>query len=159
MKKHFNAGTMRVLDDIDKQICIILSTDSRTSYSDIARQVHLSRMSVRERIVNLQKSGVIERFTIQINARKAGTPLAIFLLIKADPRKVESVAEMVAEHIKVDSVYATTGTTLLHAHAFLSDSQEMEEFIHKDLYTIDGVIEIESHIMIKRYKSDRILLV
>ncbi|WP_094607202.1 hypothetical protein SPSIL_057880 [Sporomusa silvacetica DSM 10669] len=159
MKKHLNAGPLRELDEIDRQICSILSTDSRTSYSDIARQVHLSRMSVRERITNLQKNGIIERFTIRINARKTGAPLAVFLLIKADSRKVESVAEAVAKHPKVDSIYATTGTNALHVHAFLCDSQEMEDFIHKDLYTIDGVIEIQSNIMIKRYKSDRLLLV
>ncbi len=59
----------------------------------------------------------------------------------------------------LDSIYAMMGTNALHIHAFFGDAKELEDFIHKELYTMDGILEVHSNIMIKRYKNDRILLV
>ena len=53
------------LDKTDIRILKLLANDSRISYAEIAREVHLSRMAVRERVMKMLEEGIIERFTVQ----------------------------------------------------------------------------------------------
>ena len=41
------------LDKTDIRILKLLANDSRISYAEIAREVHLSRMAVRERVMKM----------------------------------------------------------------------------------------------------------
>lgn len=60
---------MYQMDETDYEILEILKGDGRCSYSDIAEQVHLSRVAVRERINNMKEGGVIRGFTVVIDAK------------------------------------------------------------------------------------------
>ena len=60
------------LDKTDIRILKLLANDSRISYAEIAREVHLSRMAVRERVMKMLEEGIIERFTVQLNSKKVG---------------------------------------------------------------------------------------
>ena len=59
------------LDKTDIRILKLLANDSRISYAEIAREVHLSRMAVRERVMKMLEEGIIERFTVQLNSKKS----------------------------------------------------------------------------------------
>ena len=56
---------MAILDEADYRILDILQKDGRITFSDLADQVNLSRSAVRERIKNMQDSGIIRGFTAQ----------------------------------------------------------------------------------------------
>lgn len=59
---------MTELDNIDRQIIGILRTDARTSVSNIAQQIKVSRATIQNRIDKLEKSGVITGYTALISA-------------------------------------------------------------------------------------------
>lgn len=59
-----------VLDDIDKQILQILTTNSNISYQDLQRAVLLSPSQARIRVKRLQENGIIQAFTILIDTSK-----------------------------------------------------------------------------------------
>ena len=50
---------MHQIDATDYAILEILKGDGRCSYSDIAEQVSLSRVAVRERISNMKNAGIL----------------------------------------------------------------------------------------------------
>jgi len=52
------------MDNKDKKIIKILSKDSRTPYTVMAQKIKLSESSVRKRVMNLEKNGIIEKFTL-----------------------------------------------------------------------------------------------
>ncbi|GLX85667.1 AsnC family transcriptional regulator [Thalassotalea loyana] len=58
---------MTELDNIDRQIIGILRTDARTSVSNIAQQIKVSRATIQNRIDKLEKSGVITGYTALIS--------------------------------------------------------------------------------------------
>jgi len=60
------------MDHIDQTILNILKENSRSSASDIAKQVSLSVPAVTERIKKLEQSGTIEKYTIRINPEELG---------------------------------------------------------------------------------------
>ena len=86
------------IDKTDINILKLLSNDSRISYAEIAREVHLSRMAVRERVMKMVEEGVVERFTVQLDPKQDGLNTPVFLQVEAAPSKLVDVANEVANH-------------------------------------------------------------
>jgi len=143
------------LDPMDLKILGLLANDCRISYAEISREVHMSRMAVRDRVLRMVDEGIIERFTVQISSRKVGLRCSVYLNIKTNPSQIEEVAKELEKNPKVESVYGITGTNALHVHAFLEDFSKVEKFI-EDIYKIKGLLEVEFNIMMRRYKSTRL---
>lgn len=60
------------LDLKDRKILLMLSQDVRMPISKIAKKVGLSRDSVKYRIANYQKKGIIKKYVTLVNASKLG---------------------------------------------------------------------------------------
>lgn len=146
------------LDKTDIRILKLLANDSRISYAEIAREVHLSRMAVRERVMKMLEEGIVQRFTVQLNSKKVGLYTPVFLKVKAMPNKLDEVGQELAKHPKVESVYAMTGKNELYADAFVKDIENLEEFVFEEIYKIEGVVEVEYNIITKKYKTRRLFV-
>jgi DNA-binding Lrp family transcriptional regulator len=147
------------IDEIDRKILALLVKDSRISYSTLSEQVGLSRVSVKERVSELKRKGVIERFTIEILAKHLGKPLPVFFDIKFSPEHLEEAALTIAEHPDIVIVYQMSGINALHVHGFFTDIDEVSNFVNAYLSKIPGVQGIVSEFLFKRYKSYRSLMV
>ena len=144
------------LDKTDIRILKLLANDSRISYAEIAREVHLSRMAVRERVMKMLEEGIIERFTVQLNSKKVGLNTPVFLQVKAIPHKLNDVADELVKHPQIESVYVLTGKNELYAEAFVEDVEGLEKFVFEEIYKIDWITEVEYNIITKKYKSRRL---
>ncbi len=147
------------LDEIDMKILGILEVDARTPYSTLAEMVGLSRVSVKERVNELKRRGVIERFTIQIPAKHIGKPLPVFFDLKFQPDLLEAAALEISAHPDIVIVYQMSGINALHVHGFFKDIDEVSIFVNSFVSRIPGVQGIASEFLFKRYKADRMLLV
>ncbi|HET7839846.1 MAG TPA: Lrp/AsnC family transcriptional regulator [Rectinemataceae bacterium] len=147
------------LDEIDLKILGILEEDARTPYSTLAEMVGLSRVSVKERVNELKRRGVIERFTIQIPAKHIGKPLPVFFDLKFQPELLEAAALVITDHPDIVIVYQMSGINALHVHGFFKDIDEVSTFVNSFVSKIPGVQAIASEFLFKRYKADRMLLV
>ena len=58
---------------------------------EIAREVHLSRMAVRERVMKMTEEDN-RKFTLQLNSSKVGLNTSVFLKISATPSEIDYVA-------------------------------------------------------------------
>ena len=56
-----------LMDDKDKQLLNLLSENSRTSTTTLARTLGLSRSTVQDRIRRLEDRGIIAGYTIRLN--------------------------------------------------------------------------------------------
>ncbi|KAF1678023.1 chromate efflux transcriptional regulator ChrS [Bacillus mexicanus] len=142
-----------VLDEIDKQILTILHEEGRISYTDLGKRVDLSRVAVQTRINHLIEAGVIEKFTAVINPAKIGIHVSVFFNVEVEPQFLEDVALKLEEEPAVTSLYHMTGPSKLHMHGIFANDQEMEEFLTKRLYPLEGVVSVDCQMLIKRYKS------
>ncbi|MED4856666.1 Lrp/AsnC family transcriptional regulator [Bacillus atrophaeus] len=142
-----------VVDDIDKQIMTILHEEGRISYTDLGKRVGLSRVAVQSRINQLIETGVIEKFTAVINPAKIGIHVSVFFNVEVEPQYLEEVALQLEEEPAVTSLYHMTGPSKLHMHGIFANDQEMEEFLTKRLYPLQGVVSVDCQMLIKRYKS------
>ncbi|WP_082235124.1 Lrp/AsnC family transcriptional regulator [Halobacillus massiliensis] len=141
------------IDDTDKKILELLIEDGRLSYADIGKKLELSRVAVRSRVNQLTELGVIEKFTAVINSEKVGKEVSAFFEVDCEPRSLVEVAENLANNPYVASCYQMTGPSTLHMHVLVSDFTELESFVNKELYALEGITRVESHILLRRFKS------
>jgi Lrp/AsnC family transcriptional regulator, leucine-responsive regulatory protein len=144
---------MMKIDQIDKKILEILTQNGRMSYVDIGKELNLSRVSVRERVNQLIDNGVIERFSTVINSELVGKKVSAFFEVDCEPASLVEVAENLANNPSVASCYQMTGPSTLHMHVLVDDFNALESFINKELYSLDGITRVESHILLRRFKS------
>ncbi|BBP92779.1 putative HTH-type transcriptional regulator YwrC [Bacillus safensis] len=153
MSKDYSIPNL-TLDERDKQILSLLHEDGRMSYTDLGKQVGLSRVAVQARIQQLIEAGVIERFTAVINPAKVGIHVSVFFNVEVvEPKFLEAVALQLEKETAVTSLYHMTGPSKLHMHGIFQHEQEMETFLTKKLYPLEGVVSVDCQMLIKRYKK------
>ncbi len=59
---------MKTLDAIDRHLLALLLDNSRLSLAALARAVGLSRSAVQERLARLERSNVIEKYTVRLGS-------------------------------------------------------------------------------------------
>jgi DNA-binding Lrp family transcriptional regulator len=69
-----------ILDKNDLTILPTLARDCRTSYNSIGSQIGLTSKSVKARVKNMVRSGVIEKFVVRVNPAAFGYRTAIVLV-------------------------------------------------------------------------------
>lgn len=141
------------IDEIDRKILDLLTENGRMSYVDIAKKLGLSRVAIRDRINNLIENEVIEKFSVVINSDKIGKKVSAFFEVDCEPTSLVSVAETLAKNPKVASCYQMTGPSTLHMHVLVNDFEQLEQFINEELYALKGITRVESHILLRRFKS------
>lgn len=140
-------------DEIDYKLIDELIKDGRKSYVELAKKVNLSRVAVKDRIQALIDNDVIEQFTISINSEKFGKKVSAFFEVDVEPKELQQVAQNLADNSSVASIYQMSGPSTLHMHVLVEDFKKLEKFINEELYSVEGITRVESHVILKRFKS------
>jgi Lrp/AsnC family leucine-responsive transcriptional regulator len=141
------------LDETDRKILEALHENGRISYTDLGKQIGLSRVAIQSRISAMMEAGVIERFTVVINPAKVGNQVSAFFNVDIEPRYLHEVAKRLAMEPEVTSLYHMSGPSTLHMHGIFKNNQGLEKFMLEKLYTMPGIVRVDCQMLLKRYKS------
>jgi Lrp/AsnC family leucine-responsive transcriptional regulator len=86
---------MMKMDEKDRLIVRLLREDARMPVSELSKRVGLSGPSTGDRMRRLEASGVISRFTLEIDLAALGYPLQAVVRIKPRPGNMHIVEEMI----------------------------------------------------------------
>lgn len=142
-----------MLDLIDSHILRRLAQNSRISYTDLAKEVGLSGVAVKERIDRLVNQGIIEQFSIVISAEKLGKKISAYLELEVEPAHLNEIIEALKQNDKVAVLYEMTGPCILHIHILVESIEEMEQFMNESIYSLRGIVRAETQILMKRHKN------
>ena len=67
------------MDKVDLLIISYLKENARMKASDISKEINYSISSVLERIRKMEKSGIIEKYTVMLNEKKLGNDLVAIM--------------------------------------------------------------------------------
>ncbi|MGF1536616.1 MAG: Lrp/AsnC family transcriptional regulator [Elainellaceae cyanobacterium] len=119
------------LDRIDVQIIQALSIDARLSLAGLARSLNMSAPSVSERLRQLEDSGVIRGFTVEIDPKQLGYALAFYVRIRPLPGKLSKVVSVIREIDEIVACDRVTGDDCFIAKAYVKSAQELEQLINR----------------------------
>lgn len=119
------------LDATDVKLLEALIADARISIAELARVMGLSPPSVSERIKRLEEAGVIEGYTIKINPKALGLPVAAWLRIRPIPGQLHKVADTLRGLPEIVECDRITGEDCFIARAHLRSVEDLERLIDK----------------------------
>jgi Lrp/AsnC family leucine-responsive transcriptional regulator len=147
------------LDATDARILDALVNDARVSIADLARSVGLSPPSVSERIKRLEEVGVIEGYTLTINPKALGLPIAAWLRIRPIPGQLRMVAEILRGLPEIVECDRITGEDCFVARAHVQSVEELEKLIDQVIpYAMTNTSIIQSSPVKRRlpiFRCDR----
>ncbi len=146
---------------MEKDILNVLTEDARISHAKIAAMLSLSESEVSACIANMEKSGLLVKYTAIVNSEKAEDALVEALIeVKVTPKKKEGfdgIAKQIAAFPEVKAVYLMSGAYDLAV--FLEDKtlQQVSRFVSERISTFDGVLSTATHFILKKYKIEGVL--
>ena len=102
------------MDKTDYRILNILKKNGRETASDISKAVRLSVSAVLERIKKMEESGVIQGYTVMVDAKALGNDVTALMEISLEhPRFHDSFTELIKDHPNIVDCYYLTVDMIL----------------------------------------------
>jgi Lrp/AsnC family transcriptional regulator for asnA, asnC and gidA/Lrp/AsnC family leucine-responsive transcriptional regulator len=145
------------LDAIDTQLLIELSRDARVPQRKLAEILGMSSPAVADRIAKLKAKGVIRRFSVDLDWELLGQSTVAYLSIdNAVGFDQRSVFETLLKARGVEEISLVTGSNdmlvKIRAHGF----DDLRLILATEIWTIPGVQQTETSIVIVRAEPDGI---
>ena len=147
------------LDTLDWQILQAIQQNSKQTYSEVGRRLGVAHSTVYDRIRKMEKSGVIKKWTVDIDLEKVGmNHITARMTVYTDPKESENVAKRLSEAKEVLEVSMSLSEELLIIVKVVArDQEELHSFIAKKVAPLQGVLRIRTSIVTKRIKEERFL--
>ncbi len=140
------------MDDRDREIIRILQENSRTPYTEIAKKLGLTEATIRKRINELEKRGVIKKYTIEVDPSKLGYKTVTILGMDVEPKYLLEAAKKIAEIENVKWVATSTGDHMIMAEIWTEDGEALFELMAKRISKIKGVRDLCPAIIMEKLK-------
>ncbi len=139
---------MYTVDNLDKRLIKLLQIDARQSSDVLAKQLDVSPATVRRRIRKLIEEDVM-RIQAVLDPAKVGLPLAALIAFDVDHEKLGSVMDFLSERPEVRWYASCTGRFDIIAMVRFSSTDELSEFVQKELIRLDGVRDTETFVCLR----------
>lgn len=143
---------------LERDILNILTEDARIPANKIAAMLSVDEAQVKSCIADMEKSGLLVKYTAIVNSEKAEDALVEALIeVKVTPKKKEGfdgIAKQIAAFPEVKAVYLMSGAYDLAV--FIEDKtlQQVSRFVSERISTFDGVLSTATHFILKKYKIE-----
>lgn len=98
------------LDAVDRRLVEALRADGRASVNELAARVSVSRATAYQRLGRLRDAGVIRRFTVDVDHRKLGLPIAALVLVNVVQHSWRDVGDRLRQLPGVEWMALSSGT-------------------------------------------------
>lgn len=145
------------MDEIDKRLLRLLQRDGRMTNVELARQAHLSPPATHERIRRLQQDGVIEGYSVRLNAGKLQRALLIFVEVTLDrtsARVFEDFGAAVRRTPEIMECHMVAGGFDYLVKVRLPDMTAYRKFLGERLLALPGVKETRTYAVMEEVKRD-----
>ena len=132
------------IDDSDRKIIEILSSNARISLRDIKKKVDLSPSSIRNRMERLVSLGIIKKYTVDVDHRKLGYDIQVLALITSKPSESDTLCQTLSKYDEICQVHRTSGPANFICMVRVRDINELTKFITCELEKLNGIERIET---------------
>lgn len=135
-----------MIDRLDAELISLLREDGRMSVLELSKRLGIGRATVRQRMDRLEKSGVIRKYTVDLDEGKVGESYAAIVLIAFMPGFVSQreVARRIAGLRGVSELHLISGPWDMIAKIQASSVEEIGRIVIDQLRSIEGVSRTET---------------
>lgn len=144
------------MDRIDRNILKVLQADARASLQEIGQAVGLSASPCWGRIRKLEEAGVIEGYTVRLNAQALGLSDTVLVQVTLDSHSdntLEKFGETLANIPEVIEAYLVSGDYDYLLRVAVRDTRDYERLLREKLYKIKGIRHSRSSFVLRTLKK------
>lgn len=146
---------------LQRDVLKVLTEDARIAPKKIAAMLSVTEEEVRACITEMEKSGLLVKYTVILNPEKVDEAVVDALIeVKVTPKcKVgfDGIAKQIAAFPEVNAVYLMSGAYDLAVFVEDTTLQQVARFVSERISTFDGVISTATHFILKKYKIEGVL--
>jgi len=135
------------IDNTDKKILKILQEQGRITTKELAQKIHLSNTPVYERIKKLEKSGVIRKYTAEIDPEKIGKGTTIFIMASLNKHTkdvVDQFKKQLMSFPEVMEFFYISGNHDAMLKIMVDGMNEYKTFIEEKLSQVENIYQFHS---------------
>jgi DNA-binding Lrp family transcriptional regulator len=131
------------MDSVDRAIIQKLSSDSRTPFLSIAKELGVSEGTIRQRVAKLIEKRIIRRFTIDLGSATN----AVIEITTSSSVPTQKISERIIK-LGASRVFEVTGRFSIIAFVQAEDFNKLNQILEL-IRSIDGVIQTETFPVLK----------
>lgn len=150
------------LDRLDLAILRALQTDARLSLAEISSEVGLTTSPCWTRIKRLEQAGVIEGYSVRINAEKVGLKDSVIVQVTLDSHSDAALERFGRELEQIPEVleaFLVSGGYDYYLRLAVADTRDYERLLREKLYKIPGIRHSKSSFVLRQLKRGQLPLV
>lgn len=142
-----------MVDETDKAILEALRKNARTPFLEIAKRLKVSESTVRKRVSDMEKYGIIKKYTAIVDPSKIGYSSVAIVGIDVKAENFLNVAKRLTEYNNVKFVSTSSGDHMIMAEIWMEKSSELRDFITNTIEKMEGVTRTCPAILNERLKE------
>jgi Lrp/AsnC family leucine-responsive transcriptional regulator len=147
-----------MLDEKDSKILELLKESAKLTTKQISKKTGIPATTVHNRIKRMEKTGIIRKYTVNINDKKIGKNISAYILLTVDYKMLKQlkitqhdVAKKLRLQEPVQRVDVITGTYDMILRVTATDIEQLNEFIIKYLRNMDGIGKTETLVILSKF--------
>jgi len=142
------------MDTYDSKILRLLIQNSRITGADIARKINLSLPAVTERLRKLDRSGIVDRYTIKVNREQLSLHLMAYINVWIDHTKNTTVKDQLIAMDEVMECHHIAGDADLLLKVLVQDTAALEKLLVGKIKAIKGIMRTSTTVILSSYKEE-----
>ena len=143
-------------DKTDLAILRVLLLDSRKTLQEIGNEVGLSPTSCWTRIKKLEATGVIKRYTVDVDPARLGYHDSVIVQVTLESHTDETLYDFgrtLATIPEIQEAYLVSGDYDYYIRIAVRDTRDYERLLREKLYKIPGIRHSKSHFVLRVLKE------
>ena len=151
---------MRMIDPTDIKLLKALQHDADLSISDLGRRAGVSSAVATRRIAAMEKAGVIEGWTVDLDPKALGYEVSVSLRITLDKTVRSAFDEFIAAAQKVpdiDAIQTLLGRVDVRLNVLARDLEHYQQIYRDKILSLPHVLDIEALMLVSEQKTSHAL--
>ena len=151
---------MNDLDNYSKKILRELQLDSRRSVQELSSRVGLSGTPCWRRVREMEESGLIRRYTVLLDRGKLGLHICCMVHVNLQQPFQETIQEFeraIGECPQVVECFSATGEADYLLKVIVPDIKAFDTFLNQVLFTLPGVANVRTSVVLREVKYETAL--
>jgi DNA-binding Lrp family transcriptional regulator len=156
----YYANIAKKMDKIDRKILRELQLNGRITNQELAERVNLSPSPCLRRVKQLESSGMIKGYTVEVDHEAYGLPIIVFVSVQLERHSADVVRKFENAIKLVDNVldcYVMTGTSDYLLKVMAKDLHDYEHFVRHELHEINNIASIDTSFAYAVVKHSQVL--
>ncbi len=127
------ANENNLLDPINRRLLQELQADARVTMAELGRRISLSAPAVAERVLRLERAGVITGYRAEVDPKAIGYPIGAVVRVRPTTRHLQKIPELAKEIAEVVDCHRITGEDCFFIRLHLRSMDDLEGILDRFL--------------------------